>query len=66
MDIVNLAGTQKYNALGIFQRVIFIQYFFLDSSKNLVRIKKAWCLSNYNWITSNKIKIKVKIKINII
>jgi hypothetical protein len=48
MDIVNLAGTQKYNALGIFQRVIFIQYFFLDSSKNLVRIKKAWCLSNYN------------------
>jgi hypothetical protein len=46
MDIVNLAGTQKYNALGIFQRVINL--LFIDTSKNLNLIKKVRTMSNYN------------------
>ncbi len=65
MDIINLAGTQKYNALGIFQRVIFILYlmfYYLDTSKNRNIIKKVRVVSNYYWGVSAKIKIKGKIK----
>lgn len=59
MDIVNLAGTQKYNALAIFQRVINI--FYIDSSTNLNIIKKIRILSNYYLIVSSEIKGKIKI-----
>jgi hypothetical protein len=44
MDIVNLAGIHKYNALTIFQRVNVILY--IDSSKDIIRVKKAGCMSN--------------------
>lgn len=33
MDIVNLAGIHKYNALSIFQRVILISNRFITVSK---------------------------------
>lgn len=42
MDIANLAGIHKYNALSIFQRVLYS--LILDTSKNLGGIEKAWSL----------------------
>ncbi len=50
MDIVNLAGIHKYNALTIFQRVVYILN--LDTSKNIRRIEKTGSLSNNDRATT--------------
>lgn len=46
MDIVNLAGIHKYNALTIFQRVIIPYLMDIDSPENLVGVEEARCVSD--------------------
>lgn len=48
MDIVNLAGIHKYNALTIFQRVIIAYLWVIDSPANLVVVEEARCVSDVN------------------
>lgn len=57
MDIINLAGTQKYNALGIFQRVTQI-VIGLDSSEDWDIREKVGVLSDYYIRVSIKGKIE--------
>lgn len=48
MDIVNLAGIHKYNALTIFQRVILCYLRYIDSPANRVVVEEAGCVSDVN------------------
>lgn len=60
MDIVNLAGIHKYNALTIFQRVFFITN--IDTSKNRRGVKKIRGVSNHHLTATNQRQVKGKIK----